>query len=148
MPDTVAYHTREGLLPPTLRSSVAALYAQVFETDEARVQDKLVRDNLVSVIASEHDRVVGFKIGYPQKKALFYSWLGGVHPAHRGRGIGKELMHRQHTYCRRAGFRTVRTKTTNRWRAMLLLNIRCGFHIIGTYVDERGEIKIMLEKKL
>lgn len=31
---------------------------------------------------------------------------------------------------------------------MLLLNIKNGFDVIGTYTDQDGEIKIILEKSL
>lgn len=31
---------------------------------------------------------------------------------------------------------------------MLILNLRRGLDIIGTYTDERGEPKIILEKRL
>lgn len=36
----------------------------------------------------------------------------------------------------------------NRWRNMLVLNIKSGFDIIDTYIDEKVLHKIMLEKKL
>lgn len=42
----------------------------------------------------------------------------------------------------------VQTKTKNKWRDMLILNIKNGFDIIGTYTDDSGEPKIILEKKL
>jgi hypothetical protein len=31
---------------------------------------------------------------------------------------------------------------------MLILNLKYGFDIIGTYTDNKGESKIILEKKL
>jgi hypothetical protein len=31
---------------------------------------------------------------------------------------------------------------------MLILNIKHGFDVIGTYTDEKGEPKIILEKRL
>jgi hypothetical protein len=36
----------------------------------------------------------------------------------------------------------------NKWRSMLILNIKCGFDVIDTYTDENGRNKIILEKKL
>ncbi|WP_274519618.1 hypothetical protein [Caenibacillus caldisaponilyticus] len=40
------------------------------------------------------------------------------------------------------------TQTKNKWRAMLLLNLRHGFDIIGTFTDEKGEPKFILQKRL
>lgn len=36
----------------------------------------------------------------------------------------------------------------NRWRNMLLLNIKNGFDIDETYTDDNGLHKIILEKRL
>ena len=93
-------------------------------------------------------RLVGFKIGYERKPGHFESWLGGVAASHRGQGIAGELMRRQHAWCRANGYRTVRTLTTNRWRDMLILDLRHGFEIVGTYTDRRGEPRLILERCL
>lgn len=92
-------------------------------------------------------RLVGCKLGYEQKPGQYYSWLGGVHPDFRGRGIAAELMRLQHAWCTAQGYRRVRTHTYNRWRAMLLLNLQHGFDIIGTMQGSRG-LTIVLEKVL
>lgn len=101
---------------------------------------------LVAVDVREH-RLVGYKFGFEDRPGRFYSWIGGVHPEHRGQGLGRALMERQHALVARAGFRTVRTITFNRHRAMLLLNLTSGFDIIGT-LWSRGELRIVLEKAL
>jgi GNAT superfamily N-acetyltransferase len=90
---------------------------------------------------------VGFKIGYEKNEHEFYSWLGGVHPEFRGLGIATDLMKRQHEWCRQRGYQVVQTKTQNRFRAMLLLNVKHGFDVIGTHESKEG-MKIALEKKL
>lgn len=100
------------------------------------------------VQAVDDQQTVGFKLGYPESPTRFYSWLGGVHTDYRKQGVGKELMRQQHAECQQAGFRKIRMKTTNRWRAMLLLSISQGFCIVSTYIDKEGELKIILEKKL
>jgi GNAT superfamily N-acetyltransferase len=89
--------------------------------------------------------VVGCKLGYERKPFHFYSWLGCVAPAFRGNGIAAELMHRQHEWCRQHNYRTVRTQTYNRWRSMLILNLKAGFDIIGTMQGKHG-LTIVLEK--
>jgi GNAT superfamily N-acetyltransferase len=92
--------------------------------------------------------IVGYKIGYKLNDETFYSWLGGVNPAYRGKGIASALMEEQHTYVREKGYKVVQTKTMNKWRNMLILNIKNGFDVVDTYMDERKEIKIVLEKRL
>ncbi|MBO1582269.1 MULTISPECIES: hypothetical protein [Bacillus] len=57
-------------------------------------------------------------------------------------------MEQQHQFLREKGYRIIQTKTKNKWRNMLILNIKSGFDIIGTYTDEKGEPKIILQKNL
>lgn len=99
-------------------------------------------------LALADEKVVGYKIGYKQNRDQLYSWLGGVDSAFRNQGIASVLMERQHRYAEEAGYHTIRTETKNKWRSMLLLNIKSGFNIIGTYTDNSGEPKIILEKPL
>jgi predicted GNAT superfamily acetyltransferase len=87
-------------------------------------------------------------MGYRIEPQKFYSWIGGVDADYRERGIAAELMRRQHDRCRRSGYKTIQTKTLNRFRSMLVLNIKNGFDITAVYLDERGELKIVLEKRL
>lgn len=98
--------------------------------------------------ATDAGEVVGYKIGYDERNGRFYSWLGGVNPLYRGQGIASELMRMQHEWCRDHKYKVIRTQTKNKWRDMLILNLRHGFDIVGTYMDEMGEPKIMLEKRL
>lgn len=102
---------------------------------------------LLVAVDTKKRRVVGYKFGYEDRPGRFYSWLGGVHPAYRRRGLGRALMERQHALVARSGYRTIRTITLNRHRAMLLLNLVSGFDIVGT-LWSRGELRIVLEKPL
>lgn len=99
-------------------------------------------------IALDIEKVVGFKIGYELDENKFYSWLGGVDPNYRKRGIALTLMEQQHEYLKGKGYQIVQTKTMNKWRGMLILNIKNGFDVIETYTDEKGVHKIVLEKVL
>lgn len=102
----------------------------------------------LSVLAWDEARLVGFKLGYEERPGRFYSWLGGVHPEHRGQGLGRGLMQRQHERLSALGFEKVRTVTMNRWRSMLIMNLRFGFDIVGTYQDDAGRVRIILERRL
>lgn len=57
-------------------------------------------------------------------------------------------MEKQHQYLKETGYKVVQTKTMNRWRNMLILNIKNGFDVIDTYTDDKGLHKIRLEKRL
>lgn len=92
--------------------------------------------------------VVGYKMGFEDTPTRFHSWQGGVSPSHRKQGIASRLMQDQHRWCRAVGYQYITTHTKNRWRDMLVLNIRHGFDVIGTYTDDRGEPRIMLAKRL
>ncbi len=100
------------------------------------------------LIASIDDQPVGFKLGYELDQWCFYSWLGGVMPAYRGLGIAADLIQAQQDWCRAQGYRKIQTKTQNRWKSMLLLNIKMGFEIIGYHSSDEGGPKIVLEKTL
>lgn len=69
-------------------------------------------------------KVIGYKLGYPLDNQKFYSWLGGVDPNYRKRGVASRLMEIQHQHLKKNGYNVVQTKTMNKWRNMLVLNIR------------------------
>lgn len=94
------------------------------------------------------EKVIGYKIGYALDDTKFYSWLGGVDTDFREFGIGSTIMEKQHQYLREKGYSVVQTKTMNKWRSMLILNIKNGFDVMNTYKDEKGLHKIILEKNL
>lgn len=130
--------------------SMCMLHDSIFKTGQLDgIMAELVsRPHFLIVVAVHDGRVVGYKIGYQDRQTRFYSWLGGVYPEFRGQGIASELMRIQHEWCQSRGYGVIRTQTGNRWRHMLILNLRHGFDVVGTYTDERGEPKIILEKRL
>lgn len=129
---------------------MSALHSTIFKTQGPDpIEEELsARSKFLILVALTHGRVVGYKIGYQDRKTRFYSWLGGVNPEYRGQGIASELMVRQHAWCKNQGYSVIRTQTKNTWRSMLILNLRHGFDVIGTYTDKNGEPKIILEKHL
>lgn len=128
-----------------------SLHQQIFggQIDRHALREHFERQQAGTLwLAHRADRLLGYKIGYARKKAHYYSWLGGIDPAARKQGLGSRLMQAQHNWCQQQGYRTIRTHTKNKWREMLILNLRHGFDIIGTLTDELGEPKLILEKKL
>ncbi len=81
---------------------------------------------------------IGFKLGYRRAPALFYSWLGGVIPAMRRQGVAERLMIRQHDWARSQGYKHVETRTRADNNAMIIRNLKSGFHIVGHDTDPNG----------
>lgn len=140
-----------GAPDAALQAEIFDLYRTIFNSEpnqEAQERLSNSRDLLILLAYDEADNPVAFKIGYRQDPDTFYSWLGGVLPHSRRHGLAQTLMHRQHEWARAQGYRFVHTKTLNRWREMLVLNLRNGFDIVGTYIGKDGRLRIILEKQL
>jgi predicted GNAT superfamily acetyltransferase len=110
-----------------------------------RLNEKL---RLHIVLAESDGKLIGFKVGYEQFDRVFFSWLGGVHPEHHRSGIGRELLRQQHTWCAQTGYREIQTTTFGDGAAMLILNLREGFEVYGTYLADDGKIRVQLRRKL
>lgn len=150
MTQSIDYQLHVAPFPAALIAQVSLVYAACFGEPPppdfgSRVEE---RPGVLLQLALLGTEPVGYKLGYRRSPEAFYSWLGGVVPQHRRRGIAQELLQRQHAWCRAQGYRRVRTDTTNRFRDMLLLNLRAGFDVIGTYQDAARELTIMLERGL
>ena len=122
--------------------------------DEPYSREKIEREasvkhKLIGLVAYEDDDPVGYKVGYELKSSLFYSWLGGVLPAYRNQGIASALMQRQHVIIADMGYKAVRTHTHNKFREMLILNIRFGFDVVGVMKESANpDTTIVLDKLL
>ncbi len=138
-----------GRLDVTTLEKLMVLHDRVFGSGSNKLEVELdKKHNLHIAAAFLDDELIGYKIGYERKDKHFYSWLGGVDPRHRKKGIGQALLLEQHDWCTREGYHTIRTHTKNRFKNMLILNLKNGFDVIGTFTDQQGEPKIILEKKL
>jgi GNAT superfamily N-acetyltransferase len=135
---------------PQAMTAFAALHTSVFpETPAAAVRDRLLaRPRFLFQLAWLGPDLAGYKVGFEEAPERFHSWLGAVAPALRRQGVASALMRAQHAWCRAHGYRNVTTNTTNRWPDMLVLDIRHGFAVIGTYTDAHGDTKILLAKAL
>lgn len=127
---------------------ILELHKSNFNTSEDLINKMVSKPKLLVITAMDDKKVIGYKIGYELNKDKFYSWLGGVDINYRKSGIATKLMENQHLYLKANGYSIVQTKTMNKWRSMLVLNIKSGFDIIETYVDPKGLHKIVLEKSL
>lgn len=127
---------------------IIELHSAIFGTYEDLINKMTSKHHLLVITAMDGKKVIGYKMGYELDSSKFYSWLGGVGAAYRKYGVASMLMEMQHQYLKENGYRVVQTKTMNRWRNMLVLNIKNGFDAIETFTDEKGFHKIVLEKKL
>ncbi|WP_052215828.1 GNAT family N-acetyltransferase [Sphingomonas sp. ERG5] len=97
-------------------------------------------------LAYRGDELVGFKLGYRRGPHLFYSWLGGVHPSARRLGIADALMVRQHEAATASGHTHVETRTRAANNAMIMVNLRHGFQVVGLEIDAQG-IPVVTQRK-
>jgi predicted GNAT superfamily acetyltransferase len=99
-----------------------------------------------SVRIARTDQIIGFKMGFAMNPTRYYSALGGVHPEHRRSGIALQLMNDQHAWAKARGYRSIETGVINTNNAMLSLNIRAGFKVIGTYCRKDEPRAMMLKE--
>ena len=132
-------------------AEIHEIQARVFEHPFAlgKIRERVSgNDAFLSIHAYSDGGIVGFKTGFSIGSGVFYSWIGGVDPEHRRLGLGKRLMLIQHQALKALGFVKVRTKTQNRFRDMIILNLKSGFEIVDTFVEEGKGLQILLEKQL
>lgn len=109
-----------------------------------RIGDKFA----LILIACIKGQPIGFKLGYLEK-GYFYSWLGGVVPAFRNKGVASHLAKKQELMLLKKGIKKIRFKTLNRFRGMLIFALKNNLQIIGTEpFTQENTIKILLEKQL
>ncbi len=101
------------------------------------------------LVAYVNDEVVGFKIGFARDGLSFYSWLGGVVPKHRRKGIATLLAAHQEQWAKGQGFSFIRLKTRNIHKRMLIFALKSGFLIDKIEIKSNPEEhRILLTKKL
>lgn len=128
---------------------LAPLCARVFPEFDPAYLDRLahVEEPLLCRALADGD-LVGFKLGYRRGGTLFYSWLGGVDPGFRRRGIAEALSTLQHDTLATRGYRHVETRTRAVNAAMLIVNLRAGFVITGYETDAKGFAVVTQRKEL
>ncbi len=148
--DKIKYKTYVGMPPENILQDMIDLYSNIFKDADIIFFTQRIeaQPELYSILAYDTDALVGYKMGYPYDKHTFYSWIGGVLSPYRQRGIAKQLAHLQEHWAKEHGFAKLRTKSMNRFRAMMILNLKNGFNITNVYTNARGQTKIVFEKSL
>lgn len=129
---------------------ILKLYSTIFnDADLNFFKERFAsHSKIISVLAYDNETLIGFKIGYPYKEATFYSWVGGVLPKYRQQGIANTLAAHQESVAKTQGFKTLRTKSMNRFKSMMILNLKRGFDIVNIYTNTKGQTKIVFEKSI
>ncbi|WP_272150423.1 GNAT family N-acetyltransferase [Tenacibaculum aiptasiae] len=140
----------DGIPDKKSLEELLTLYTSVFndaitEFFLERIQTK---EKVFSIIAYYNNNPVGFKIGYQYNTNTFYSWVGGVLPQYRKKGIASNLAKLQENWALQNGFKKLRTKSMNKFKPMLILNLKNGLDIIQVYTNEKGQTKIVFEKEI
>ncbi|WP_025898687.1 GNAT family N-acetyltransferase [Sneathiella glossodoripedis] len=99
--------------------------------DKERIEARLADRQSLILIAVQHGRPIGYKVGYALDEKVFHSWIGGVLPEFRGRGAAQLLLEAQEKHIRLIGYEYIQVKSMNRFPAMLRLLIRNGYEITG-----------------
>ena len=143
----MSYHYRTGTV-----EEVVAVHRALPEFDRpvtaASLNERLSSHSLV-LVATRNDEIVGYKAGYALDDQRFYSWLGGVLPEHRSRGVADALRQRQEEWAEAQGYRQILVKSMNRFPAMLQMLISRGYLVCG-YEDGGSpqQSKIVFAKTL
>ncbi len=140
----------EGIPKDTILKELLHLYETIF--DDAKLDffiDRITSKTDVIIVLTYFENLpVGFKIGYRYNETTFYSWVGGVLPDFRRKGIAQKLAKKQEELIKEKGYKKLRTKSMNRFKPMLILNIKNGFDIVQVYTNTTGQQKIVFEKDL
>lgn len=116
--------------------------------EEAIYRERLSGVPHLILLAYEEEQAIGFKVGY-EREGFFYSWMGGVLPDHRRKGVAQALANYQEKWAKTHNYFSITFKTRNQHKAMLLFAIRNGFNIIG--FEEKEDVstnRIWLRKTL
>ena len=124
-----SFHIHEDSLDDAVMVS-----ANIPEFDDPyKIQEYSKRLNSTAhqiLTAYDDHNPIAFKIGYQRHPdGSFYSWMGGVLPNYRRKGIANNLADHQETWAKKNGYNSIRMQTREKHKAMLALAINRGFQI-------------------
>ena len=144
------YQIIEGQPSNELLDEILQVYKSIFDDYKidffkSRIDKK---EDVLIVLCYNSDMLVGFKIGYRYNETTFYSWVGGVLLSFRQKGIAKHLAKLQEENVTTKRYSKMRTKSMNRFKPMMILNLKNGFNIVQVYTNDIGQTKVVFEKEL
>lgn len=144
----------ESGLTPELATQLIELSKQIPELDRPLTSEvlnqRLQGKKCLILVAYVEGELAGFKLGYEQEEAIFYSWLGGVASDFRRLGLAQSLLEYQETWARRQGYNHIQVKTMNRFPPMLNLLISNQYLITELNADPKSLVdhKLHLRKSI
>jgi len=144
----VSFVIREGTLEELLSIDLLLPEFEQKSSKENLAQRLKNRKSLL-LIACENDKPIAYKLGYELSSKEFYSWLGGVVPDYRKRGVATKLREAQESWAIENGYSSISVKSMNQFPAMLQLLIASDYQITG--YEDNGTLessKIKFSKKL
>jgi len=144
----------ESSLTPELTTQLIQLSQQIPELDRPLTSEvlnlRLQGKKCLILVAYVEGELAGFKLGYEQENAIFYSWLGGVASDFRRLGLAQSLLEYQETWACRQGYNHIQVKTMNRFPAMLNLLISNQYLITELSADPKSLVdhKLHLRKSI
>ena len=146
----ITYENIIGIPGADLLRELSKLYIQLFDDADLDFFKKRIRahEDIFTVIARNEGQLIGFKMGYPILDNTFYSWIGGVIMPFRNKGIANRLAQIQEDWVKENKFAVLKTKSMNRFKPMMMLNLKRGFDITKVYTNEKGQTKIVFRKSI
>lgn len=139
---------REGSLEEMVSiSKQIPEFENPYKVDE--YHKRLSGKNHLLLLAEVKGRPVGFKAGYEWNHKTFYSWMGGVSPQFRNKGVADALAKEQQQRILEMGYTAIRIKTRNYHKAMIHFLLKDGFFIVDIEKKEAiKEFRIIFGKSL
>lgn len=139
-------------IKPSNISTIVALSKEIPELVDphpaSEYEKRLNQVPHIILVAYQGNQAIGFKVGY-ERDSSFYSWMGGVLPAFRRKGIAKKLADAQEAWAKKQNYRSITFKTRNEHKAMLMFALQNGFDIVDCYLKSSvQEYRIVLRKEI
>ena len=122
-----SFHIHEGNLYDAVM--VSANVPEFDDTYEIPKYSKRLNSTTHLILTAYDDHnPIAFKIGYQRHSdGSFYSWMGGVLPNYRRKGIANNLADHQETWAKKKGYSSIRFQTREKHNSMLALAINRDF---------------------
>lgn len=144
------FKTVEGIPSKELLQEILVVYKSIFNDYKLDFFKERInkKEDVLIVLCYHQKQLIAFKIGYQYNDTTFYSWVGGVLQESRRKGIAKKLAQIQEQKVKEKGYQKLRTKSMNKFKAMMILNLKNGFDIAKVYTNEVGQTKVIFEKDI
>jgi predicted GNAT superfamily acetyltransferase len=124
-----SFHIHEDKLDDAFK--VSTNIPEFDDPYEISEYSKRLKGTVHLILTAYDDHIpIAFKIGYHRHSdGSFYSWMGGVLPNYRRKGIANNLAHHQETWAKKKGYNSIKLQTRSKHNAMQALAINRGFQI-------------------